>query len=63
MARSRIWLGLLALGTVPFPFIGSDTRFFLGFPLWLWWSASFTVALSVVTATTILRGWRDDGRD
>jgi len=60
VSRSRIWLAILALGTVPFPFLGSSTRFLAGFPLWLWWSAAFTVALAVATSLTILRGWRDD---
>ena len=61
--RSRRWLGLLALATVPFPFLGSETRFWIGIPLWLWWSASFTVALAVATAWMILRGWTDDAGD
>lgn len=53
-------LALCALGTAPFLFIGSDSRFVLGLPLWLWSSAGFTLALSLLTAWGILRYWRDD---
>lgn len=60
-SRRFRWLALIAiLGTVPLPFIGSATRFWLGLPLWLWWSAGFTVLLSAVTAWGLVVLWRDD---
>lgn len=60
-SRRFRWLTLAAIfGTVPLPFIGSTTRFWLGLPLWLWWSAGFTVLLSAVTAWGLVVLWRDD---
>ena len=58
--RFMLTLGLVALATVPFPFIGSELILLWGLPLWLWWSLSFTAALSALTAWGILRLWRDD---
>ena len=52
-------LGLLALGTAPFPFIGSQLRMFLGLPLWLWWSLGMTLALSLLTWWGLGRYWKD----
>jgi hypothetical protein len=64
--RHPIYLLTLAatiLGTVPFAFAGKGTRILLGLPVWLWWSLSFTSALSALTAWGILRYWRDDRFD
>ncbi len=58
------WLTLIAiLGTAPLPFIGAETRFWLGLPLWLWWSAGFTVLLSAVTAWGLVFLWRGEAED
>lgn len=51
-------LGLL-LVTVPWPFIGRPTGFWLGLPTWLWWSMSWTAALAIATSWGILRLWHD----
>ncbi len=55
-----VLLAICAVGTAPIVFVGSPTTFFLGLPLWLWWSAGFTLALSALTAWGIVRYWRDD---
>jgi hypothetical protein len=52
-------LALLVL-TVPWPFIGRETTFGWGLPLWLWWSLGWTAALASATAWGILRLWTDD---
>lgn len=56
-------LALIALGTIPFPFIGRDLYMVLGLPLWLWTSLLSTAALSALTVWGIQRLWRDDGDD
>lgn len=56
----RIALFVCALASAPFPFVGLPTRWFLGLPLWLWWSIGCTTLLSLLTAWTIHRHW-DDG--
>jgi len=53
-------LALNALAIIPLPFIGPEPSFWLGLPLWLWWSFAWTVSLSCLTAWGILRYWRDD---
>lgn len=58
--RLRVLLVLLAIASAPFPFVGSATRWWLGLPLWLWWSIGCTTALSLLTAWTIHRHWDDD---
>ena len=60
-SRPFRWLTLIAiLGTAPLPFIGAETRFWLGMPLWFWWSAGFTVMLSSVTAWGLVVLWRGE---
>lgn len=59
--RYMLLLAAVIVGSAPIPFIGSSPPQLLGIPLWLWWSAGFTVALSAVTAWGILRLWKDDG--
>lgn len=65
--RQHRWLliviALLALGTVPFPFIGRPQVVLGGLPLWLWVSLALTVALAVVTAWATVRFWKDDSRE
>ncbi len=58
-----ILLAVVALGTVPFLFVGSDPTFLFGIPLWLWSSILFTVALSAVTAFGIMFFWKDRDLD
>lgn len=53
-------LGLTALLTSPFPFVGRETLWLWGLPAWWWWSAAFTAAFSGLTAFGVLRLWRDD---
>ena len=53
-------LGLIALGSVPFAFVGRTPRAIFGFPIWLWWSLGFTVALTAVTVWGILTYWSAD---
>lgn len=55
-----VLLAICAVGTAPIVFVGSPAVFVLGLPLWLWWSAGFTLALSALTAWGIVRYWRDD---
>jgi hypothetical protein len=52
-----------AVGAVPFWFVGRDTVFVLGLPVWLWSSLAFAVGLSGVTVWGILRLWKDDELD
>lgn len=52
-------LGLLALATAPFPFIGAEPRMLLGLPLWLWWSIVMTVAFAALTSWGFGRYWKD----
>ncbi len=59
--RFMLILGLSALATVPFPFIGAETRIVWGLPLWLWWSFTFTAVFAGVTVWGILRLWRAGG--
>ena len=59
--RFMLILGLTALATAPFPFIGAETRLVWGLPLWLWWSFTLTAIFAGVTAWGILRLWRDEG--
>ncbi|MCB1032503.1 MAG: DUF3311 domain-containing protein [Acidobacteria bacterium] len=61
--RYLLLLGLVALATVPLPFIGSEPTILLGVPLWLWWSFGWTVALSLLTAWGLRRYWHDDEED
>ena len=61
--RFLILLGLTALATAPFPFVGREPAQFLGIPVWLWWSGLATASLSAVTVWGILRLWRDDVDD
>lgn len=58
--RYLLILGLAALATVPLPFVGTDTRFVWGLPLWLWWSFTATAVFAGVTAWGVLRLWQDD---
>lgn len=51
---------LVAVGTAPWPFVGRETAFLAGLPLWLWWSVGFTVALSALTTWAVLRLWKDE---
>ncbi len=53
-------LALVCVLTVPFLFVGSSPAFWLGLPVWLWWSVGWTVVLSVLTAWGFLHYWRDD---
>ena len=55
-----VLLALAAVCTVPFPFIGGETRILLGLPSWLWWSLVMTVVFSVLTVWGLLRYWKDD---
>ena len=65
--RRHRWLmiaiALLALGAVPFPFIGRPHVVLGGLPLWLWVSLALTVALAVLTAWATVRFWEDDPRE
>lgn len=64
--QHRYFLALVAiasLGAVPFWFIGRDTVFVLGLPLWLWSSMFFTAGLSAISVWGILRLWKDDELD
>lgn len=58
-----ILLALVALATIPFPFVGPDPTLLLGLPLWLWWSLGWTAMLSALTAYGIQRYWRGDDDD
>ena len=58
--RFMLILGLTALATAPFPFVGRDLVLVAGLPLWLWWSFAATAALSALTAWGLLRLWADD---
>ncbi len=58
--RFMLILVLVAVATAPFPFIGGETVLVAGLPLWLWWSLTFTAALSGLTAWGVLRLWRGD---
>ena len=58
-----ILVGVMALGAAPLWFVGRETVFVAGLPLWLWSSMAFTAGLAVVTAWAMLRWWRDDDRD
>ena len=53
-------LALVALGTVPLPFLGRETVFLLGLPAWLWWSFGMTAAFAGLTSWGILRYWHTD---
>jgi hypothetical protein len=48
---------------VPFWFVGRDTVFVLGLPVWLWSSLAFAVVLSAVSVWGILKYWKDDELD
>lgn len=56
-------VALVAMGTSPLPFVGSETVLVWGLPLWLWWSFLMTATLSGLTAWGMLRLWRDDRDD
>ncbi len=56
-------VGICAVGTAPFLFIGSESPDVLGLPLWLWASVGFTLSLTALTSWGILRYWRDDEDD
>ncbi len=56
-------VAVAAVGAVPFWFVGRETVFVLGLPLWLWSSLGFAVGLSVVTVWGILRLWKYDELD
>ena len=58
--RFLLLIALVALGTVPLPFVGQDLVLFLGLPVWIWWSLTFTALLSGLTAWGALRFWRDE---
>lgn len=58
--RFLILLGLVALATVPLPFVGGELRRVWGLPLWLWWSLGFTVAMAALTSWALLSLWSDD---
>jgi membrane protein implicated in regulation of membrane protease activity len=53
-------LGLCALATSPYLFVAGPDRLLAGLPLWLWWSLSCTLALSILIAWGVWRYWRDD---
>ena len=55
--------GLASIGAVPIWFLGRETVFFLGFPLWLWSSLAFTAALAGVALWGILKLWKDEDLD
>ena len=55
-----VLLGLVALLTAPFPFIGSEPSFFVGLPLWLWWSIGMTVLLAALTSWGFFRYWKGE---
>jgi hypothetical protein len=55
-----VLMAVLAIGTVPFGFVGREQVSLAGLPLWLWTSFLFTAALSAVTVWAVLRFWRDD---
>ncbi len=58
-----ILVGIISLLAVPFVFIGREVVFFLGLPIWLWWSITFTLALGALNIWGILRYWKDDRFD
>ena len=58
-----VLIAVAAVGAVPFWFVGRDTVFVLGLPLWLWSSLGFAVALSAVLVWGILEYWKDDELD
>ena len=49
-----ILIAVAAVGAVPFWFVGRDTVFVLGLPLWLWSSLGFAVAPPAVSVWGIL---------
>ncbi|MEZ5332294.1 MAG: hypothetical protein R2991_09645 [Thermoanaerobaculia bacterium] len=53
-------LGLCALATSPYLFAGRAAGRVAGLPLWLWWSAGCTLALSALIAWGVHRYWRSD---
>lgn len=53
-------LAVVCILTVPFPFVGRSASFWLGLPIWLWWSLTWTCVLAVLTAWGFFRFWRDD---
>jgi hypothetical protein len=55
-----ILLALVCVMTVPFLFVGVSASFWLGLPIWLWWSMGWTLVLSALTAWGILYYWNDD---
>ena len=61
--RYMLLLGLLVLGTVPFPFVGGETRLLWGLPTWLWWRFVLTAALAFSTSWGVLRLWRPEDDD
>ncbi len=58
-----ILIAIAAVGAVPFWFVGRETVFVLGLPVWLWSSLAFAVGLSAVSVWGILKLWRDDELD
>lgn len=58
-----ILVAVATVGAVPFWFVGRDTVFVLGLPIWLWSSLTFAVVLSAVSVWGILRLWKDDELD
>ena len=58
--RFLVLLGLVALATIPWPFVGENPALLLGVPLWLWWSLGWTAVLSALTAFGLQRYWRED---
>jgi len=53
----------LTLAAVPFWFVGRETVFVFGVPVWLWTSLGFTTALAALTAWGMLRLWDDEDDD
>ena len=62
--RRHRWFMVLLFGaaaaTAPIPFVGRETVWLGGLPLWLIWSLSFTVLMSSLTTWGLLRLWRDE---
>ena len=52
-----------SIGAVPFWFVGRDTVFLLGIPLWMWSSMAFTAGLSAVSVWGVLTLWKDEDLD
>lgn len=61
--RFLLVMGLVSVGAVPFWFVGRETVFLFGFPLWFWSSMAFTAALAGLTAWGILKLWKDEELD